>query len=184
MTAVESNLGPMRVGVVATGLFASAFSPVLVALALVTTPFAVWWADAALVTLCAAPALLVPLALRSARRVQATRLRFARVRRTDRDVLAFMASFVLPIASAFFAVDAAKWAATGVLLALLMVVYIRGQMFHLNPVLTALGYRSFEVESVDGVVVSVLSRRKSLPPGGTLLAVRFSDELYVDFERE
>ena len=36
----------------------------------------------------------------------------------------------------------------------------------------------------DGVVVGVLSRRRSLPPGGTLLAVRFSDELYVDFETE
>lgn len=174
----------MRAGLVATGLFASAFSPVLVALSLVTTPFDVWWADAGLVALCAAPVAFVPLALRSAKRVQSTRLRFARVRRTDRDILTFMASFVLPIAAAFFAVDAAKWAATGVLLLLLMVVYIRGQMFHLNPVLAAFGYRSFEVENADGVVVGVLSRRRSLPPGGTLLAVRFSDELYVDFETE
>ena len=184
MTVVGGNLSGMRVGLVATGLFASAFSPVLVALVLVSTPFDTWWADATLVMACAVPAVLVSLALRSAKRVQTTRLRFARVRRTDRDVLTFMASFVLPIATAFFAVDAAKWAATGVLLGLLMVIYIRGQMFHLNPVLAAFGYRSFEVENVDGVIVTVLSRRRSLPPGGTVLAVRFSEEMYIDFERD
>lgn len=184
MTAVDGSLGPMRRALVATALFASAFSPVLVALALVSTPFDLWWADIGLVVACALPAAVVPLVLRSARRVQSTRVRFSRVRRTDRDVLAFMVSFVLPIASAFFAVDAGRWAATGVLLGLLMIIYIRGQLFHLNPVLAAIGYRSFEVENVDGVVVSVLSRRRSLPPDGTVLAVRFSDELYIDFERE
>ena len=184
MTVVGGSLGHMRTSVVAIGLFASAFSPVLVALALVTTPFDAVWANVLLVIVCASPAALVWVSLAAARRIQESRLRFARVRRTDRDVLAFMSSFVLPIATAFFAVDAAKWAATGVLLALLMVVYVRGQMFHLNPVLTLIGFRSFEVENSDGVVVAVLSRRRSLPPGGTLTAVRFSDELYVDFERE
>ncbi len=173
--------GDARSGAVAAGLFASAFSPVLVALALVTTPFASVWANSALIIACAAPASLVGISLRSARRIQETQLRFARVRRVDRDVLTFMSSFLLPIATAFFAVDVAKWAATGVLLALLMIVYVRGQMFHLNPVLAMIGFRVFEVESSDWVLVTVLSRRRSLPPGGTLSAVRFSDELFVDF---
>ena len=168
---------------VGLGLFASAFSPVLVALALVTTPFDSVVPDLLLVLVCAAPALIVGVTLRALRRLQDNRVRYVKVRRVDRDVLAFMASFVLPIATAFFAVDAARWAATGVLLALLVVVYVRGQLFHLNPVLSALGFRLFEVETAGGAVMTVLSRRRSLPEG-SVLARRFSDELYIDFGRQ
>lgn len=165
------------------GLFASAFSPVLVALALVTTPFDSVLPDLLLVIACAAPALVVGVTLRAARRLQDNRVRYVKVSRVDRDVLAFMASFVLPIATAFFAVDAARWAATGVLLALLIVVYVRGQLYHLNPVLSVLGFRLYEVESDAGTVVTVLSRRRSLPEG-SVLARRFSDELYIDLGRQ
>ncbi|MEY2849443.1 MAG: hypothetical protein RI885_2110 [Actinomycetota bacterium] len=168
---------------VGIGLFASAFSPVLVAIALVTQPFETIAADVALVVVCAAPALLVGVTLRSARRLQDSRVRFLKVRRVDRDVLTFLASFVLPISAAFLAEDAAKWAATGVLLVLLLTVYLRAQLFQLNPVLTLLGFRAFEVESERGIVTIVLSRRRSLPEG-SVLARRFSDELYIDFERQ
>ena len=166
------------------GLFASAFSPVLVALALVTSPFPWPPGNVFLAVGCALHALLVWVTLAGAKKLQDNRVRFSRVRRTDRDVLTFMASFVLPIAAAFFAIDAAKWVATGILLLLLIVVYVRAQLFQLNPVLTMLGFRVFEVENADGVVVTILSRRRSLPADGSVLVKRFSDELYIDFERE
>ena len=165
------------------GLFASAFSPVLVALALVTWPFASTAFNILLLVLCALPAAMVGLTLRAAARLQDNRVRYAKLRRTDRDVLTFMASYVLPIATAFFAADAARWAATGILLLLLIVIYVRGQLFQLNPVLAVLGYRLFELESDEGAFVTVLSRRRSLPQH-SLLAKRFSDELYIDFERD
>ncbi|WP_165068556.1 hypothetical protein [Marisediminicola senii] len=172
----------MRESLVGVGLFASAFSPVLVALALVSSPFASPVATTALVVACALPALLVGLVLRGAGRLQLSRIRYAKVRHTDRDVLTFMSSFVLPIAAAFFADDPQAWAATGVLLLLLVVVYVRGRLYHLNPILTVLGFRIFEVESESGLVVTVLSRRRGLP-AETMTATRFSDELYLDLER-
>lgn len=77
MTAdVTGSVLGMRTTLVGMGLFASAFSPVLVAIALVLHPFESGWADAALVLLCAAPALLVGVTLRSARLLQDTRLVF------------------------------------------------------------------------------------------------------------
>ena len=172
----------MRTTWVGIGLFASAFSPVLAALALVTSLFDSLAANVALALLFALPAALVGVTLSAAARLQDTRVRFSRVRRVDRDVLTFMASFILPIATAFFAVDLEKWAATAILLLLLAVVYVRAQLFHLNPVLTMIGFRLFEVENADGVVVTVLSRRRSLPPDGTLLAKRFTAELYIDLD--
>jgi hypothetical protein len=170
----------MRITAIGLALFASAFSPALVALALVLSPFDSVGADVALVVVCAVPAFLVPVALSGARRLQDDRVRFSRVRRTDRDVLTFMSAFVLPIATAFFAVDVAKWEATSLLLLLLVVVYVRAQLFQLNPVLTVMGFRIYEVEDDRGVVVTVLSRRRRLPADGTLLAKRFTDELYLD----
>ena len=173
----------MRTTWVGVGLFASAFSPVLVVLALVTTPFELPAANVAFAIVCALPALLIGVTLAGAARLQDNRVRFTKIRRTDRDVLSFMASFVLPIATAFFALDAARWAATGLLLLLLVVVYVRAQLFQLNPVLAVLGFRIYELESEEGRIVTVLSRRRSLPLG-SVLAKRFTDELYIDFTKD
>lgn len=172
----------MRTTGIGIGLFASAFSPVLVAIALVSAPFASAAANIALIAVCAAPAALVGLTLRSARRLQDTRVTYLKVRRADRDVLAFVSSFVLPITAAFLATSVAAWAATGVLLLLLVVVYLRAQLYQLNPILTLLGFRVFEVESDTGIITVVLSRRQSLPER-SVLARRFSTELYIDFEK-
>lgn len=173
----------MRTTGIGIGLFLSAFSPVLVALALVTTPFVDPIPNVLLVLVCALPAAVVGVTLNAARRLQDDRVRYDKVKRVDRDVLAFMASFVLPIATAFFAVDPARWAATGILLALLVVIYVRAQLYQLNPILAVLGYRLFEVETDRGITITILSRRRSLPEG-SLLAKRFTDELYIDFGRQ
>lgn len=175
----------MRVasGGIGAGLFLSAFSPVLVAVALVTVPFDALWANAVLIVTCAAPAAFIGVTLRSARKLQENLLRYERVRRTDRDVLTFMASFVLPVATAFFATGderrPATVAATIVLLALLLVIYLRAGLYQLNPLLSVLGFRLFEVEQASGTSVTVLSRRHSLP-AGSVLATRFSDDVYID----
>ncbi len=174
----------MRTTWVGIGLFASAFSPVVVALALVASPFDSVVANIALAAAGLLPAALLGVTLSAASRLQDDRVRFSRVRRIDKDVLAFMASFVLPIATAFFAADVERWAATAALLLVLAIVYVRAQLFHLNPMLSMMGFRVFEVENPLGVVVTILSRRRSLPPDGVLSAKRFTAELYLDLARD
>ncbi|WP_438352532.1 hypothetical protein [Microbacterium sp. CJ88] len=166
--------------VVSAGLLASAFSPVAVVLAVVVHPFPDVWANVVLAVALALPLGLLPLVWWRAQRLGEARLRPAKVRRRDADNLALLSSNVLPLTVAFFAPDDARTPASVVVLVILMLLYVRGGLQYLNPVLVVIGVHLYAVELDNGVEVWVLSRRSRLPQTEPIDAVQYSDHIYLE----
>lgn len=172
----------MRRSLVGGALLASAFSPLLAVMVLLAALGGEPWLTAVLMAVALAPIGVLALVLRALRRVQATRLRTTRVRARDLDVLGFVSSYVLPVAVALFAGETREDVASLLLLGLLAVVYVRAGLYHLNPALTMLGYRLYEVEQDNGAAVMVLTRARHLPQRGDLDARRLADGVLIQLE--
>lgn len=153
---------------VGLGLLASAFSPLLVALTLVIQPLpGVGW-NVGLAVLFALPALLFALVLRAARGLATKRITAQTATPRDIDLVAFVASYLAPIAIALFASDVPRLVGMLVLLAVLVVVYLRAGLFWLNPLFAIAGFRLYQVvEERSGITWMVLTRRRTVPAGGS-----------------
>lgn len=174
----------MRTAVVKLGLLLSAFSPLLIAISLVkvvgTTNYSLYlWTVAA-----ALPLAFLWLVLRAAARLPAAQLTPTQTRRQDEQVLAFTASYILPLVALFLGSDLGAWVAAAVLLALLVLVYVRGDLVHLNPVLTAIGYRLYAVEQVNGTEVMLLTRSGYVQQHADINdVVQLSDHVYLQWRK-
>jgi len=75
----------------------------------------------------------------------------------------FLRAASLPVAIAAFGKDdAITLAGTAALVMLLAVIYVRGQMYHLNPTLAVAGYGLYEVTETNETVTMLLTRRTYL----------------------
>jgi hypothetical protein len=171
----------MRVAAIGLGLLASAFSPLLVALALVVQPLPglVW--NVVLAVIFALPVGLLVLVLVAARSLPPERVEVRSATPRDIDVIAFMASYLVPIAIALFAVDLPRLIAMVVLLVLLAVVYVGAELFYLNPLLACFGFRLYQVvDDTTGIAVAVLTRRRGLAAGGAVDGQLIAPNLYIE----
>jgi hypothetical protein len=169
----------MKKTVVSLGLLASAFSPLTTTLALLISPFPTMWMNVTLAVLLGLPLLLVPLTLLAASKLADERIRSSKVRKKDVEILSFISSFILPITVAIFAPEDARTAATLVVLILLSIVYVRGGLQYLNPVLTLLGYHLYLVEQHNGAEVYVLTRQNFLMQQASIDAKRLATNIYI-----
>jgi Mn2+/Fe2+ NRAMP family transporter len=151
----------VRVGV-GLVLLASAFAPLVALLAVLRLPDLGWiaWLLIGLSVLAVGLLLLVLKALAGG---QVRTIEAKEIKREDERVLRFMASYIVPLVVAAFGGAALPTllGTAGVVL-LLALLYVRGQMYHLNPVLSLLGYRLYEVKQPTNAIVMVLSRRRHL----------------------
>jgi len=161
--------------VVGTGLLASAFAPLVALLAVLKlTDFG--WVSWALLGACAAAVLLLALVLRSLSKIQPRSVETTSVRRADERVLAFTSGHVVPVVVALFGgAKGPAVAATWALVALLVVIYVRAGLYHLNPTLAVFGFRLYEVTATNGVVTMLLAKRNHIPQRG-LLECRYLGE--------
>lgn len=163
----------MRRFAIGLGLLGSAFSPLLVALVLVLHPLPQWWMDVALAAFFALPALLLPLVGRALGRLGGAPLDVASATPRDNDVLTFLASYLIPIAAVFFGpADAARVVAMLVLLVVLVAVYVRAELFWLNPFLPIAGFRVYQVVTEGGGSVILVTRRREVFAGTRIGEVR------------
>lgn len=169
----------MRRSLVGAALLASAFSPLLAVMVLIVNLGGEVWLTVVLMVVALLPIGGLALVLRALSRVQLTRLRTRRIRTRDQDVLGFVSAYVLPVAAALFAGDTSGDVASLLLLGLVALVYVRAGLYHLNPSLTLLGYRLYEVEQDNGVEVMVLTRERHLPQHADLDAHRLADGVLI-----
>jgi hypothetical protein len=163
------------------GLLASAFSPLLIALTLVVRPLPELGWNIALAALFALPALLFALVLQAAKGLAAKRITVASSTPKDIDLVTFVSSYLAPIAIALFATDLPRLIGMLVLLAILLVVYVRSGLFALNPLFAVAGYRLYQVvEQRSGITWWVLTRRRTLPAGGVADGVRIAESVIIE----
>lgn len=167
-------------GLVGTlGLLGSAFSPLAVILVFVVNPFPELWQNVVVAVVLALPLLFLPLTLWAVRSVGPSPLALTKVRRKDADNLSLISSFILPLTVAFFAPDGVRTPASVVVLLYLVVVYWRGGLQYLNPVLMVAGYRLYAVDQANGAEVFLLARRAYLPQRARVSAYKYSDNIYL-----
>jgi hypothetical protein len=101
----------------------------------------------------------------------------------DGDVLAYIATYLIP----FLALDLSKTqevVTLCVFLLVLMVVYINSSMLFVNPLLSIAGYHSFEVEDPDGHVYTLITQRHDLEPGAVLRPAQMNRYIRVEVCRD
>lgn len=166
---------------VSVGLLLSAFAPLAAALAVVLGEvWGPWVAGSVAVVVLALAVGFLAGVLRTLGRMQVHRLDPSSVRAKDRDVVSFYSSWVVPVGAGLLARDALQAAVAAALALLLAVIYVRGRLFYLNPLLTLLGYRLYEVTATNGTQLMVLSRRAHLPQREALRVTYVGDTCALD----
>ncbi|WP_404348437.1 hypothetical protein LG324_12855 [Phycicoccus jejuensis] len=161
------------------GLLASAFAPMVALLALVSYE-ELGRASWVIVAMCGVAVVLLLLALRSVAGIQARTIDCESVRRADERVLAFTASYVVPLVVAVFGQsDTPTLVATLALVALMATIYVRAGLYHLNPTLAMAGYRLYEVTARNGTVTMVLTRQRHLSQKGQLVCRYVGEDVAI-----
>lgn len=162
-------------------LFLSSYAPLLAVFALLDTfgrgwPTIVCWVFAAIGS-------VVPwLLLAATRKVHPQAVKVGNARSRTGDVLAYVATYLVPFA-AMSASTAREREALGLFVLLVAVLYVRSEMFFVNPLLALFGFRLFDVETPSGTPVVVVCRRRFLPNGTDLKARRLGEYVYWEVDR-
>lgn len=123
---------------------------------------------------------LIPMAvLPAGSKLKPQPLHVATAQARDGDALAYVATYLVPFA-AVMATTTRERAALGLFFAILAVLYIRNELFYINPILAFAGYRMFQVVSPQGASVVLLGRRRFLRSNTTVSARRLSDYVYLE----
>jgi len=161
---ISENIGLSRFAQMA--LAATSLSPVLL----------VWGAtsyDVRRSEACAAFAIstllvvvCVSILVLASKELQSQPIGIKKASRLDKEVLAFLVTYALPL----IAKDTASnnLAALIVFVIVVGIVLVQLQILHVNPLLGILGFHFYEVEGVDGDSALVVSRSRQLPQPGAV----------------
>ncbi|MEH0110419.1 hypothetical protein V6N00_11965 [Tersicoccus sp. MR15.9] len=175
----------MRASMVGGGLLLSAFGPLAAIVLLAGSPLPVASWNVAGAVLMLAVTGLAGLVVRAARGSQAVPLRCAEVRQRDSDLLSLLGAQMVPVVLAVFAgSDPARQLAMVLYLLIFAVVYVRGRLYYLNPVLALVGFRIWELELENGAAVRMLSRAEFLPQHGVVRAHRLAPGVFIAARRD
>ncbi len=172
-------------------LFLSAYSPLFALLALRTyhksTPMFILSCSALGIALVGLALFVVAAALRNP---ETHRVLFAESR--DGDVAGFAATYLLP----FLAIFGANWRdvlALALFIVLIGVIYVQSRMIYVNPVLIALGYHLYSVQTTTAPPGSepasapprwLLCKRTELTEGATIAVRQVTGETLFSFPGE
>jgi hypothetical protein len=141
-------------------LVATSLAPILLTLAFLAhmaghNYAAVGWA-AGVVLLVAVASLILSAA---SHQLQVFPLEVGKLKTADREIVAFLLTYVLPLALVNLHDFSVDWRAIGFLVAIFAVVVWGTHAYDFNPLLGLIGYHFFEVESTDGVTYVLITRR-------------------------
>jgi hypothetical protein len=157
-------------------LFLSSYSPLFAVFALLDS-FGSGWPTRVCLGVAVVGLLLPALIFLIARRLAPQSLRVESSQIRDGDALAYIATYLVPFA-AITATTARERGALGLFVFLIAVLYVRSELFYINPLLALVGYRLFQVATPAGTSVVLLTRRRFLRSGIDLKARRLSDYVY------
>lgn len=162
-------------------MFLSSYSPLFAILAYTNRHVAGAWEALAGVALGS----LVGLAgvMFAKRNERGARLTVAHAKPQDGDVMAYIASYLIP----FLGLDLSTSNGIVVLagfLVVLMTVYVTSSMLFVNPVLTVAGYHTFEIEDQDGHAYALLTRRSDIEPGSVIRPAQITRYLRVEVHHD
>lgn len=159
-------------------LFLSAYTPLLVLLAVLRS-FGSDWSSYVCGGLAGLGLLGTWAYWRTALASQSDWLVATRNRGKDGDVLNFFITYVVPFAAAPLTDTRAR---VGLVLFVAFVgaLYLRAGLYHVHPLLLLVGYHLYEVELADGSSIGLLTKRSFLPQSVTLKGVPLVPNVFVE----
>ena len=100
--------------------------------------------------------------------------------REDKEMLAFLVTYLLPFLSTEKMGFAGDWLTGAYILLIIFLVISHAGAFHFNPVMGLLGYHFYSVKNKDGVSHLLISRPELRRPGQELQAVRLAHSIYLN----
>lgn len=177
---MASAIDPVRRALIGLGLLGSAFAP-LAALITALQWDQLGWLRWPICAACAMTVLLLFAVIRATRSAYPDTIQADQVRACDEQVFAFASGYVVPVLVAGFAEDdRVTLYASGALVVLLATIYVRGQMYHLNPTLAVFGLRLYEVTATNGTVTMLLSHRRHIEQDATLTCWPVGDHAAIE----
>jgi hypothetical protein len=159
-------------------LFASAYAPLLILLAVLRS-FGSDWTSYVCGAVAVGSGLLTWAFWKSVQQQQFSWLQATRSRPRDGDVLAFFVTYVVPFAAA--PLDSVRARVALILFVLfLAALYLRAGLYQVHPLLLLAGYHLFEVDLDDGTTVGLLTRRGFLPQTGAVKAVPLMPTVFLE----
>lgn len=99
----------------------------------------------------------------------------------DEQAMSYIVSYIIPFVSA----SASTWeqqTAHLIFFLMIAILYVTTNMVHINPMLTLLGRRIYEVETTSGRTFTLIARRR-IAAGSRISAALAGEELYVEAKR-
>jgi hypothetical protein len=168
----------MRAGFSGAVLFLSSYAPLLVVFGLLNS-FGSGVASYICYGLAVFSLVALWLSFRSWRTLATTQATVARARPRDSDVIAYVATYIVP----FAALSVDTWQQRTALIGffvLVGVLYIRAHLFYVNPVLALAKFNLYEVETDTGRVMLIITRSKFLRVGVPLSVHTLSDYVFLE----
>jgi heme exporter protein D len=161
-------------------LFLSSYAPLFALLAYTSRRcnMALWTLVA--VTVISVAALIVVMLMQ--RNERGPVLRIAHARPKDGDVLAYMATYLVP----FLGVDMTKGDDVVVFVGFLLVlgiVYVNSNMLFVNPLLSLARFHTFDVTDPQGHQYTLITRREGIDPGIEIRPAQVSRYIRLEIHR-
>lgn len=118
----------------------------------------------------------------AARNAQKHEFQIKEFERDDKEMLAFLVTYLLPFLSTEKMGFAGDWMTGTYVLLVLFLVIAHAGAFHFNPVMALLGYHFYRVKNEDGVSHLLISRTELRRPKQQLQTVRLANNIYLNTE--
>lgn len=99
--------------------------------------------------------------------------------RNDKEVLAFLITYLLPFLSTEKMGFAGDWLTGSYVLLIIFLVIAHAGAFHFNPVMGLLGYHFYAVKNENGVSHLLISTAEFRRPGQEVQTVRLAHNIYL-----
>jgi hypothetical protein len=113
------------------------------------------------------------------RNAQKHKLKVEQFEDNDKEVLAFLLAYLLPLVSVKDTVAEIHWLTGAYVLVIILLVFTHARAFHFNPVMGLLGYHFYSLKNGDGISLLLISRSELRRSGRELDTVRLAHNIYL-----
>jgi hypothetical protein len=97
----------------------------------------------------------------------------------NKEVLAFLLAYLLPLVSVKDTVADIHWLTGAYVLIIILVVFTHARAFHFNPVMGLLGYYFYGLKQPDGTSLLLITRKEAHRSGEKLETVCLAHNIYL-----
>lgn len=115
----------------------------------------------------------------AAKNAQEHKLKIEQFEDNDKEVLAFLLAYLLPLVSVKDTVAEIHWLTGAYVLVIILLVFTHARAFHFNPVMGLLGYHFYSLKSGDGISLLLISRSELRRSGRELDTVCLAHNIYL-----